>query len=161
MNIKKEPALIFSGLCWFSIGFFLLSKGLKMLVLASMAAKSGAPGPFVKMAMNAVPNAEQAVVILIVISLFLGYLKGRVALRKSALRISSRIMALKEPLKLSQIYPKGYYFLLGGMMLLGMSLKFLSLPLDIYGMVDTIIGSALVNGSLVYFREAIKKVAAR
>jgi hypothetical protein len=154
MRIKQESLLMFSGLSWFGIGFFLLSKGLRLLVLSSMT-----DGPLVRIVLKYNPQREQAVVLLIAAALFIGFFKGRFALRKSALRIATRIRSFPGPLKINELYPRYYYFLISTMVFLGMSMRFLPLPIDIKGFVDTVVGTALLSGSLLYFRLAMKKIA--
>jgi hypothetical protein len=44
--------------------------------------------------------------------------------------------------------------LMGIMILLGLSMKWLGLPIEIRGTIDVAIGSALMNGGIAYFRTA-------
>ena len=95
---------------------------------------------------------QQAALLLIVLSLAVGFIKGRLVLSKSAQRVVRRILSLPNPIHLSQAYSKGYLMLVGGMVLMGMSLKWLNLPLDVRGAIDVAIGSALMNGALAFIR---------
>ena len=99
---------------------------------------------------------EQTATILIALGLLIGFFKGRFILGKSAKRGVERICSFPNPTSLSNIYSAKYYILLGGMVGLGMSIKFLGLPNDIRGLVDVAIGAALINGAMIYFRSAVE-----
>jgi hypothetical protein len=97
---------------------------------------------------------EQAIVALIALSLFIGYMKGKHVLGKSAKRVAGRICNLPNPANLFTIYSRGYCLLILGMVGLGMGIKYLGIPNDVRGVIDVAIGAALINGSLLYFRMA-------
>jgi hypothetical protein len=40
------------------------------------------------------------------------------------------------------------------MMALGLVFRFLPIPIDLRGLIDVAIGSALINGAMLYFRAA-------
>ena len=63
-------------------------------------------------------------------------------------------MSLQQPIKFAQVYSRGYLMLIAGMILLGLSMKWLGLPSEIRGVVNVAIGSALMNGAMAYFRVA-------
>jgi hypothetical protein len=44
--------------------------------------------------------------------------------------------------------------LIGAMVGLGVTLRFLPIPVDLRGFIDTAVGSALVNGAMLYFHIA-------
>ncbi len=73
-------------------------------------------------------------------------------LKKSVKKQVARISQLSEPTHIKQIYSRGYYILIGSMMALGMSLRFLPVSLAVRGAVDIAIGFALFNGALQYYR---------
>lgn len=120
-----------SGALWACIGCWLLFKGLKIL--------------------SALPDRDGATW-WIGAGLFIGFLKGRFVLSKTVRRLTDRIAKLSLPIRWSTVYPKSYWFLLGGMMLLGFAFRFL--PLQWRGFADVAVGSALMNGALLYFRAA-------
>lgn len=152
MKVSHRALIIISGLIWFAIGINLLSLGLNFLVESGKSGESflliSALEPFLS-------GPEQAGVLLIAIGLAIGYFKGKYVLSKSAHRGVDRVKAMSNPAPLSQIYSAKYYILLGLMVGLGLSIKYLGVPLDIRGLVDVAIGSALVNGSMVYFTHAM------
>ncbi len=152
MRIKQIPLIVLSGLTWFAIGIFLMTLGLNFL---TEAAKDKTVSFFLIDSLSKLAgNREQASLLLIVIGLAVGFAKGRLVLAKSAARVVRRILSLPNPVPLSQAYSKGYLMLIAGMVLMGMSLKWLQLPIDIRGVVDVAIGSALMNGAIAFIRLA-------
>ena len=89
---------------------------------------------------------------LVAIGLFFGFLKGRFVLRKTVQRISLRIAGLQAPIRFIDAYPKSYWLLLASMMALGFLLRLV--PGEVRGFIDVVVGSALLNGALLYFRAA-------
>jgi hypothetical protein len=138
MKISHRQAVVLSGVIWFAIGLMLLAKGLKFLVLGGQ-----------------VPGKEQLVLFLIVGALIVGFLKGRFVLAKTVKRVVGRIETKPNPFPFSGLYPVSYYLLILGMVLLGVSMRFLPIAVEIRGAIDVAIGSALMNGALAYFRTAM------
>ena len=138
------------------IGVLLLTKGILYLEDARIAVINGTQEGFslIKKLTEYTKNPEQAALILICGSLFVGFFKGRVVLKRSVNRVVDRIWSQPAPLSLKNIYSKGYLFLIGGMMCMGMAFKYLPLPLDVKGFIDFAVGAALINGSMLYFRAA-------
>jgi hypothetical protein len=99
-----------------------------------------------------VSDKVHGVILVVTKALMLGYLKGKIVLSKSVDRQINRISTLPNPASLKQIYSKGYYLLIAGMILLGISLRFLPITVDTRGAIDLCIGSALINGAMLYFR---------
>jgi hypothetical protein len=154
MRISPFSALILSFASWLSIGIFLLYKGLRILVdLAAMGSESSLMTKLGKIA----GGHEQAVLCYIFIALFLGFIKGRFVLSKTVNRLTDRLFALGRNVSLSEIYPRMYFLLIGSMILLGISLKWLPIAPEVRGVVDVAVGSSLINGSLQYLRMAFSK----
>lgn len=144
----SHAALAFlSGLVWMAVGCFLLPLGLKLLLIGD--------GPLIEALSASLGGAEQVALILVSLALFIGFMKGRHVLAKSAVKGIERLQTLPNPASLAKIYSPKYYLLLGGMVLLGLSIKYLGVPNDIRGMVDVAIGAALIQASLVYIRFAV------
>ncbi len=139
--MKKLYLILFSGLFWLFGGLSLLMRGLKLLTSESQLLEGG----------------KERVLLLISIGLLIGFVKGHFVLKKSARRILEKILSLKEPIPFSQVYGRKFYFLIGGMILLGVSLRFIGLPHALHGTIDVAIGSALIHGAFVYFRAALRK----
>lgn len=99
-------------------------------------------------------STQKAATVLIGVALIIGFIKGRFVLVKTVRRVVGRIATLPSPVRLKSAYSPSYWFLIGGMMLLGMVFRFLPLSIDIRGMIDVAIGSALINGAMLYFRAA-------
>jgi len=142
--------IVLSGVTWFVIGFFLLSKGINLSVYSLSASSS----PIISFLSHFTKTPEQSVLLLISLALFLGYIKGRFVLLKTVKKVVSRILSLEEPIKVSQVYSKNYLILLFSMIALGVTIRYLPIAQDIRGFVDLTIGAALMNGALLYFRFA-------
>lgn len=152
-KIRHSKMIGISGVIWLSIGFMLLSMGINFIV-ESILKENGrlASRPVLDFFATFSGELETAAIILIAMGLLVGFLKGRVILSKTVARTVERTLAMPNPAPLSQIYPRSYYILLGSMILIGFVVKFL--PFDVRGFVDVAIGSALINGAMLYFRAA-------
>lgn len=157
IKLKHGISIFLSGALWFGVGCFLLTLGLKLLTVSSQIAYTERT-PLLDLFKSTFGGKEEAAAALIFISLFVGFLKGRFVLRRSADRVIARIRSLPNPLPLSSLYSPQYLALIGLMVLLGMSIRFLGVSDEVRGVVDVTIGSALINGSMHYFRELFKKV---
>ncbi len=154
MKLSHTKLVVLSGLVWFAVGIYLLQLGLGLLVDSANAAALGVHYPLLKSLTPYLGDAQAVVLLLVVVALFVGYMKGRHVLGKSAQRGVDRIRAFPDPAPLKNIYSPKYYILLGLMVALGVSIKFFGVSNDIRGFVDTIIGAALINGAMVYFKLA-------
>jgi len=154
MKVRQAVAIAISGMTWMGVGILLLTKGFS-LILKPQPIES--VPLFTPKLVSLAGSPQQAALILVCVGLFVGYLKGRFVLSKTANRVIARIVSLPNPLPISSIYPKSYLILLGTMIALGMSLKWISMPYDLKGMIDIAIGSALTNGSAFYFRHFTTK----
>ena len=152
MKISHFTMTILSGLVWMFVGLYLLPLG---LVLLMNPFHTDNYQPLLELLAPYLGGIEQSAIALTAIGLYVGFLKGRHVLGKAARKGVERIRSMPNPADLKNIYSPRYYILLGGMILLGMSIKFFGMPSDIRGLVDVAIGSALINGSLVYFRFAL------
>ena len=159
IKLSHSTLIMISGLIWLLAGGFLLQLGLGLLV-------GGTQPDFMILASNYpllnlltpfLGSKENSVLLLIAVSLYVGYLKGRHVLGKSAHKGVARIQGFANPTSLGNIYSPKYYILLGAMVGLGMSIKFLGIPNDVRGAIDVTIGSALINGAIIYFRCLGKK----
>lgn len=152
MRLSPVVAILLSGGLWLVAGLMLLIKGLNLVTLALYAEKFGVASALIPHLARLTGSSETGAVVLIAIGLLIGLFKGRFVLIKSVRRVVHRILSLPAPLKIGQIYSWSYLALIGGMILLGISLRFIGLSPDIHGMIDVAIGSALINGAMIYFR---------
>ncbi|HSX10857.1 MAG TPA: hypothetical protein VLF94_03985 [Chlamydiales bacterium] len=136
-----------SGFLWFFIGTFLLYKGLHLITEASFQ-----PDSLCARGKEVFGSAQRAATVFIAVGLVVGFLKGRFVLVKTVRRVVNRIAGLPLPIRLRDAYSKSYWILIGSMVAIGMSFKFLPIPVDLRGAIDVAIGSALINGSMLYFR---------
>ena len=149
MNARKW--IIISGLTWLVVGYMLMVKGLKWII-QSMTVE---PAALIQWLSKLAGSPSQGALALICIALLIGFIKGRMVLSKTVQRVVSRLRSLPASIRLSEAYDRRYVILLGSMMLLGLLFRFLPIGPDIRGGIDVAIGSALINGAMLYFREAI------
>ena len=149
MNLTHRNWIAISGFVWLAVGAFLLYKGLHLIsdgivktdtLCFKMQGLFGTP--------------QQSGTALIAAGLFIGFIKGRFVLSKTVRRVALRISSLPLPIRFSSVYAPSYWILIGSMVALGMILRFLPIPVDLRGFIDTAIGSALINGAMLYFRAA-------
>jgi hypothetical protein len=140
------------GLIWLMIGCILLPMGLNFIVEAILKDSLSLAHPVLGFFAPYVGGLDQAVLTWIVLSLIIGICKGRYVFAKAVQRNVNRILSLPTPVSLLQIYPAAFYLLLVVMAFLGFIMQFT--PFDVRGGVDVAVGSALISGSLLYFRHA-------
>lgn len=151
-KVSHATLIFLSGFVWLAVGCFLLPLGLNFIVDTLLKENSGQSHPILNFLAHYAGGLEPAALIWIAITLLIGFLKGRRVFAKSVNRSVNRILTLPNPSPLSKIYTPSYYILLGSMVLLGILVRFA--PLDIRGGVDVAVGSALIIGASLYFRQA-------
>lgn len=151
----SHPILIaISGLIWLAIGCFLLPLGLNFVIESILKENLLImQRPVLDLLSPYLGGLELAALAWIAFCLFVGFFKARYVFSKTVQKGIERIQSLPNPVSVSQIYPKKYYILLGSMILIGVLVKYL--PIDIRGGIDIIIGSALINGAMQYFKNAV------
>ncbi len=138
MRISHKWAIALSGLLWLIIGFLLLLRGLNIL--------------------SRIAEVGDSPLILVCAGLFIGFLKGRFVLSKTAAKVVNRIHSLPEPVSLFAVFPLKYFALIGVMMVFGMVARYL--PDQARIVVCVAVGSGLVNGASHYFRFLTMKKSA-
>jgi len=138
--VNKNSLYALAGSIWGLVGLFLVIRGAGMYQAALET-----------------QNATQtALMISIAIAVIIGVAKGKFVLSKTARRNKSRIDSIDEPLKVHHVYAKSFYFLIAGMILLGVSLRTFNEYLGGYVVVAAIycgIGLALMVSSLTYWKK--------
>lgn len=156
MKFKRQTLITIAGSIWLLVGVGLLSKGLHLLLVTAHF-KGEHAGPLLGAFMYAFTGALiPGMIFLVVLGLILGWLKSRFTLAKSAKRTIDRLYLHQGDIKLSKLYRLHDFLLVLGMIGLGRLMNWMQLPCDVHGLVDVAIGSALVNGAMIYFRYAIK-----
>jgi hypothetical protein len=147
LKISHAALVAISGLVWFAVGGWLLPLGLSLMLEGTKQAQLSdvASLPLLRFLSPYLGGFEQAALLLIVVGLLIGQLRG-----------IERIKTFPNPTEITNIYSAKYYILLGGMVGLGMGIKFLGLSNDVRGLVDIAIGTALIRGALIYFRSAFQ-----
>jgi hypothetical protein len=152
-KVSHTTLIVISGFIWLIIGCTLLTLGLNFVVESILKANLTLfSRPILDRVAPYMDGVESAALVWIAICLFVGFMKARYIFSKTVQKGVERIQSLSNPASIRQIYTKKYYILLGSMIFLGLLVKFL--PLDIRGGIDIIIGSALINGAMQYFRNA-------
>jgi len=157
IKVKHSLLIFLAGALWLIIGIFLMTLGIRFLLNQFHALLPPSHFSLLQFLQLFVSSKQQALGTVLTLALFIGYLKGRFALTRSVERQVKRISELPEPASLAYLYSKGYYFLIGGMILLGMLIRFLPIALDTRGAIDVAIGFALINGAAQYFRLAFTR----
>lgn len=156
-KMSHRGLILVSAAIWLGVGLVLLPKGLNFITDAVINRPIVAVVP-TRPLLNFVAafsgGLDQAVIVLVALALWIGFLKGRFIFSKTVKRSVERILSLPNPSPLSSVYDKKYYILLGSMFVLGYLVRFA--PLDIRGFVDVIIGSALIQGAVQYRRAAFQ-----
>lgn len=152
MKCSRVTLAWISGGVWVAVGVFLMTLGMNFLTVHLEGGSENVP--LIQLISPYVGGGEQATVVLIGLALYIGFLKGKHVLGKSARQGIQRLQTFPEPTSLTKIYSAKYYILLGAMIGLGISIKYFGIPLDVRGVIDLAIGTALIQGAMVYFRSA-------
>ncbi len=137
--MSKNSLYTLAGSVWGLVGLFLVVRGAIMY----------------QAALDTQNASQTALAVSIAASIILGAAKGRFVLSKTARRNKSRIERIEEPLKIHHVYAKSFYFLIIGMIGLGIALRTWNEYLGGYVVVAAIycgIGLALMVSSLVYWK---------
>lgn len=134
---------------WLGVGGMLLYKGIRLISAGTLDPTSLS---------HFWASPQQGAAVLMALSFMVGYLKGFFILPKTVKRVVNRIRSLPEPIHWAKAYPRSYWALLGGMVILGGLVRFLPIPIDLRGAIDLAVGSALIRGSLLYFRVVLRPV---
>lgn len=146
-SMTRRAWIAFSAFTWFFLGLWLLYKGLRLLTEGAFQ-----PDTLSHALSRFFVNQQQAATALLAVALLVGFLKGRLVLIKTVRRVTARLISLPSPVAFKDAYSGSYWMLIGGMMLLGISFRFLPISPDVRGAIDIAIGSALMNGSMLYLR---------
>lgn len=137
--MNKNSLYTLAGSIWGLVGLFLIIRGAVMY----------------EAALDTQNATQTALMISIAIAVVIGVAKGKFVLSKTARRNKSRIESLEEPLKIHHVYAKSFYFLIAGMIALGVTLRTFNEYLGGYVVVGAIycgIGLALMVSSLTYWK---------
>ena len=152
MRFTPFMAVLFSGATWLSVGVFLMNKGLSLLAVPAEKSSS-----LVRWLSSMAGSLEQAILILICLGLFIGFMKGRYVLSKTVMRMTDRFYSFEGKIQWSKLYPLSYALLIVMMVGLGISMRWLPIAQEVRGFVDIAIGAALIQGAVLYFRQAFQR----
>jgi hypothetical protein len=151
-KVNHVTLIVLSGCVWLVAGCFLLPLGFNFIIASLLKENAAQPHPILGFLSSYTGGLDNAALIWIAFSLCVGLLKGRSVFAKSVNRSVNRILTLPNPTSLSKIYSPTYYLLLGSMILLSAVIRLT--PLDVRGGIDIAVGSALIYGAVLYFRQA-------
>jgi hypothetical protein len=137
--VNKNSLYALAGSIWGLVGLFMMIRGAMMY----------------QVALEKQDATQTALVIAIALSIIVGVAKGQFVLSKTARRNKTRIENIEGPLKVHHVYAKSFYFLIAGMILLGVSMRTFNEYLGGYVVVGAIycgIGLALMVSSLTYWK---------
>ncbi len=150
--------IVISGIVWTLVGVMLMTLGMHHLMDALRFWDEiliSSNSSLIKSLSYVFHKPQQAMTAIIAVCLLIGYTKGHFVLSKSVKSGVQRILSQPNPSKIKNLYGKKYYFLIFGMMSLGMLLRFSKIPEDVHGAIDLAIGAALLKGALTYFKYAL------
>jgi hypothetical protein len=158
-KFKHSTLITIGGALWMTMGIFLMNMGLRLIAEKSVIIAHTQEGGLLKSLSSVFGGIEEAGIALIGIALAIGYFKGRFVLAKTVAKMVARIRTFKAPVSLRHIYAPKFYLLIGLMMGLGFLFRVLQVPHDVRGVIDVAVGAALINGAVLYFKQAkdIKK----
>ena len=153
MRVGHIAGIVISGSVWLVMGCLLTFKGL-FLAVGSILSFQVAEHPLVAFFNYFFAHIERSGTCLVFVAIIVGMIKGRFVLAKTVNRFVKRIVLTPSPLKFKDLFPWRYLMLIGSMMCIGMLLRFLPIPKDVKAFIDLAIGSALINGAFLYFKQA-------
>ena len=148
MKIGHKLAIRLYGTLWFGVGLMLMFKAIPLIVNAATQKNL----PLIKVFQPLVGNGQQAALIIVVVGLIIGMLKGKTVLAKAAKRSIDRVKEFPNPMPIARLFSLRYLLVLFIMMALGMGLRLFPIAEDIHGLIDLAVGSALIQGAIIYFR---------
>jgi len=153
--MKRIVAIALMGAMWFSIGAFLLYKGIFLLMQACTFYE---PKNVILISQmrKFVPSVENAAILILSIGLFLGIMKGRFVLATRARKEVCKLLQIPEPIHIKHVFSIKLLAIMAIMMSLGMAMTVGKLSYDIRAMIDVAVGSALIQGAVQYFRSAVQ-----
>lgn len=162
MKLTHSRLLILAGVIWLMVGAYLLPLGLNYLNEAAELAAKGklTDYPLLSSLQGFISDPQTSVVVLITISLIIGYTKGKMAMGAAVRKTLERLNQAENPAPITHLFTPRYLGLIACMMALGIALSKLGVAWDVRGVIDIAVGSALVNGAMLYFRHASEAGAA-
>lgn len=156
MKFEKYQLITLAGFLWFVLGITLLTKGLYLMILTAHLSGEKA-GPILNVFMYAFTGGiVPAALTILLLGVVLGIMKGRWALGRAATLLVRRIYPMRGKIHVAKLYRIHDYLLIVGIIALSRLLNWIEVPNDVHSLIDIAVGSALINGAMVYFRYAIQ-----
>jgi hypothetical protein len=160
LRFKQKTLIFISGVFPFTVGFFLIKMGFNLLVTASseMEVYTKVSYPLLSLFVSIFSSHQTALFMLILLACFIGYMKGKYVISRTTKRNIIRLQSLPQPIRITQLYTVPYYILVAGMMGLGLLMNAAGVPKDVRGLIDSAVGFALIEGSLLAFRTTLQRL---
>ncbi len=153
MNQNKAMGL--AGGMWCCIGVTLLVRGLSFI---QMLMENNIQGPLVNfLSRFSLSQAFSTPIILLLIGVLIGFIKGNTVLKKAAEKNIVRLIGM-EKIALWNIFPVSGWAIMLVMMVVGMMIKMLGISPDVRGVVLVAVGSALIQGGMTYFTGIVRQI---
>ncbi len=148
--LTYQKAAYLQGTIWLLIGGMLVSMGCNFLI-ASLLQENQATAYLPLFHSIPIQDPELVALVIALSSIIIGWLKGYCILAKTVSKQLFRLEKIVSPIPYSQLFPIQYLFLLGLMGGLGVLLR--TFPIDVRGCIDLAVGTALLFGSTLFFRQ--------
>lgn len=146
--MRPKYGFFLAGVMWLGIGLLLLSRGLNYLKL--LMANHDTFVLFDSIGAKAI-STDMKSYALVSLGIVMGFFKAHLTLKKMVEKNFVRISNM-DKVSLFKIYPLNSWLIIFFMMGMGMSLRLLPIPRDIYSLILIAVGSALIQGGIFYFR---------
>lgn len=156
MKFEKHSLITIVGMVWFIVGLALLFSGLEMIFLIDFL-QGQTFTPLINILMYAFTGAIiPSIIVICLVGLLLGYVKSKWALVRMIGKTMERIYPLSGLVRISNLYRLHEALLVIAVITLSRVIKIFPIPLDVQGVINIAIGSALINGAVIYFRFALR-----
>ncbi|PJD98256.1 MAG: hypothetical protein CK425_00830 [Parachlamydia sp.] len=154
-KVSHKTLVAISGSVWIGVGLFLLQLGIGLLLEAMRIQLIVQTDKFpILNFLAGMGGVKVAALMLVILSLIVGFFKGRFVLRKTVVRSVARIRSFPDPTMIYHLYSKGNIVLILAMMGLGMLMRFLGVASDVRAFIDIAVGMALIQGGVLYLRSS-------
>lgn len=153
MNQNKAMAL--AGSLWCTIGVVLMLRGLSFIQAMMESSIRGPVYLFIEK--FSLSQSLSTPVVLLLIGVFIGFVKGNTVLKKGAEKNIERLKLLKI-VPIWKVFPVAGWVIMGVMSMIGMVVRYAGIPLDIRAVILVAVGSGLIQGGMTYFSGMIKQM---
>ncbi len=158
MSFTRASLLRAASMTWFSIGLFLMTRGIDLIVpdvdsstIPQATQKNMSPLFNWACSFTGITSVEISL-FFILLGLVLGMIKARTIFKNAVMKNVERILQLPEKTSLIQAFAKKDYIIMASMMLFGFLLRSLGVYDDLRGLILVAVGAGLIQGALLYIQ---------